>query len=133
MDEGAFVDPVCVRYNGIARSSAALQSRPQKGSLVVADWAPWLPIFLSENVQLPSPGSRPYIDQGDLYVLQTDTNGRLIATSLISVGSVFWIAVGAAATFVISSAIAWGQSTVLARVLCSENRMFMCGSTLTPA
>jgi len=51
----------------------------------------WLPAFLPKGAQLPTPGFKFYIYEGSLYVAQTDTNGRLSATSLIEIGELWWI------------------------------------------
>ena len=72
----------------------------------VVDWGLWVPCFLPQSIQFPSSGARLYADNGDLFVLQTDTDGRLLASSLIPVGPLFWIVVIGMATFVTSSAIA---------------------------
>lgn len=76
----------------------------------VLDWGPWLPTFLPQNIRLPPSGVRLYLDKGDLYVVQTDTAARLLALSLTWVGSLLWLGVTGAATFVTSSAIALGLS-----------------------
>jgi hypothetical protein len=58
----------------------------------VLNWGPWLPIFLPKTTPLPRPGRDFYIDQGDLYIAQTDTDGRLLAISLVPVGSLWLVA-----------------------------------------
>jgi hypothetical protein len=73
----------------------------------VFDWGPWLPIFLPGDVRFPNPGTQPYVQKGDLYIVQTDSDGRLMGISLISVGSVFGITIVGVATFVTSSVIAY--------------------------
>jgi hypothetical protein len=55
-------------------------------------WGPWLPVFLPSDANLPTAGYRPYIDEGKLYIVETDIQGRLLATSLVSIGSVWWLA-----------------------------------------
>lgn len=71
------------------------------------DWGPWLPIFFPDGAVLPHPGRQLLIQNGELYVVQTDTDGRLVATSLTSIGPLFWIAVVGVAVFVISSGMGW--------------------------
>ena len=73
----------------------------------VFDWGPWLPIFLPQDVRLPRLGYRFFLDGGDLYILRTDTDGRLLATSMILVGPVLWMAVVGVAVFVIGSGATW--------------------------
>src|SRR5271165_5242316 len=58
-----------------------VESRTQK----VSDWGPWLPIFLPHEAKLPRPGASLYVAKGDLFVVQTGTDGRLLATSLVLV------------------------------------------------
>jgi hypothetical protein len=72
----------------------------------VLDWGPWLPIFLPKYVTLPAPGCRPYVYDGELYLVQTDTKGRLLAISLVSVGGLWWLAILAGFAFLSTSAIA---------------------------
>jgi hypothetical protein len=72
----------------------------------VEEWGPWLPIFLPRNTRLPTPGRAFYVYDGDLYVVQTDTNGRLLAVSLVSVGGLWWLAVLAGFTFLCTTVIA---------------------------
>src|SRR5216683_3789146 len=49
----------------------------------VLSWGPWLPIFLPRSVRLPSSGRQFYVEEGELYIVQTDTDGRLLAISLV--------------------------------------------------
>ena len=72
----------------------------------VFDWGPWLPTFLPQDIKFPSSGARLYVDQGDLYVVQADTDGRLLALSLVPIGSLVLIALIGIATFVTSFAVA---------------------------
>jgi hypothetical protein len=69
----------------------------------VLNWGPWLPIFLPKEVPLPSAGRQFYVENGDLYIVQTDTDGRLLATSLVLVGSLRWLGFVVAVTFVSTS------------------------------
>jgi len=72
----------------------------------VLNWGPWLPIFLPKGIYLPSPGRQFYVEEGDLYVVQTDTDGRLLAISLVPVVSLRWLAAIAAFAFLSTSLIA---------------------------
>jgi hypothetical protein len=72
----------------------------------VLNWGPWLPIFLPKEVPLPSAGRRFYVENGDLYIVQTDTDGRLVATSLVLVGTLWWLGFVIAITFVSTSLVA---------------------------
>jgi hypothetical protein len=55
-------------------------------------WGPWVPVFLPNDTNLPTAGYRPYIYEGELYIVETDIQGRLLATSLVPIGSVWWLA-----------------------------------------
>jgi len=72
----------------------------------VLNWGPWLPIFLPKEVPLPSAGRRFYVENGDLYVIQTDADGRLLDTSLVLVGSLPWLGFIVAITFASTSFVA---------------------------
>jgi len=65
----------------------------------VVDWGPWLPIFLPEGIDLPEPGYRLYFSNHEIYFVQTDTDGRLYAISLVSVGAFRWLALLAGFSF----------------------------------
>jgi hypothetical protein len=54
-------------------------------------WGPWVPGFLPSDTNLPTAGYRPYIHEGELYIVVTDIQGRLLATSLAPIGSVWWL------------------------------------------
>lgn len=68
------------------------------GRVVV--WGPWLPIFLPKDVALPQRGRQLYIYDGELYIVQTGTNDRLLATSLVPVGGMWWLALIDAAALI---------------------------------
>jgi hypothetical protein len=72
----------------------------------VVKWGMWLPEFLPEGVRLPTPGWQAYIYDSDLYVLQTDTNGRVLASSVVQVGGLWWILGSCGLAFLIASLIA---------------------------
>ncbi len=72
----------------------------------VMQWGLWLPAFLPKDKPLPTPGYQFYVNDGDLYRVRTDTNGRLLATSLISVGGLWWLVGFCAIAFLITSVIA---------------------------
>jgi hypothetical protein len=76
----------------------------------VANWGPWLPIFLPKEKALPKPGCEFYVHDGDLYLVQTDTNGRLLAISLVPVGGLWWIAILLGFAFLSGSLIAHALS-----------------------
>ena len=76
----------------------------------VLDWGPWLPAFLPSKIAFPRPGARVYLDKGELYIVQTDTDGWLIATTLTQVGSGVELSIIVIATLVTSSVIAYGLS-----------------------
>jgi len=82
----------------------------------VVEWDVWLPEFLPKEVKLPTPGLRLYIYNSDLYFVQTDTNGRLLATSLIEIGNL-WSLAG-------SCGIACLSMSFIARAVC---RRFLRG------
>jgi schlafen family protein len=75
----------------------------------VLNWGPWLPIFLPKDTPLPSPGRQLYVEGGDLYIVQTDTDGRLLAISLVLVGSL-WL-------LVFSVCFAFVSTVVITRAL----------------
>jgi hypothetical protein len=55
-------------------------------------WGPWVPGFLPSDTNLPTAGYSPYVHEGELYIVVTDIQGRLLATSLAPIGSVWWLA-----------------------------------------
>jgi hypothetical protein len=75
-------------------------------TMQVIDRGPWLPSFLPKDTQLPAPGRRLFIYEGDLYVVQTDSDGRLLATSLVPVGSLWLLTCSCAFSFLITSVLA---------------------------
>lgn len=58
----------------------------------VIEQGPWIPTFLPENIALPRAGLTFYTFEHALYAAETDTNGRLFATSFVKVGDWSWIA-----------------------------------------
>jgi hypothetical protein len=73
----------------------------------VFDWGSWLPIFLPKDVRFPKSGVQLHAEKGDLYIVKTDTAGRLLAVSLVLIGSIFGVSIVAIATFLTSSVIAY--------------------------
>jgi hypothetical protein len=69
----------------------------------VVEQGPWLPAFLPKSVPLPSPGLKFYMYEGDLYAAETDTNGRLLATTFTQIGGLGWIVCSCAMGFLCSS------------------------------
>ena len=57
----------------------------------VVEQGPWLPAFLPEGVPLPAPGLKFYLSGSKLRLAQTNTNGRLSATSFVEIGGLWWI------------------------------------------
>ena len=57
-------------------------------------WGPWLPAFLPSDTSLPAPGYQSYIHDDNLYLylMETDRKGRLLAASLVLIGSLSWLA-----------------------------------------
>jgi hypothetical protein len=62
------------------------------------------------NLALPGPGLKFYGYAGDLYVAQTDRAGRLLATSVLKVGSLWWIVCSCVIGFLCAGAVARGLS-----------------------
>ncbi len=58
----------------------------------VVEWGPWLPVLLPKEARLPNQGWQVSRDGADLYLVETDTNGRLVAISLVPVGTLWWLA-----------------------------------------
>ena len=72
----------------------------------VVERGEWLPSFLPKDVHLPAPGRQLFVYERDLYIAQTDGDGRLLATSLVQVGSL-WLLIGSCAfAFIVASVIA---------------------------
>lgn len=65
----------------------------------VLEQGPWLPTFLPEGVPFPASGLTLYIYENSLYAAQTNTNGRLLATSFVDIGNLWWIAGSCVAGF----------------------------------
>jgi hypothetical protein len=77
---------------------------PNTKKVVEQGW--WVPAFLPGGTSLPAPGIQLYTYKGSLYVAQTDTNGRILATSFVQVGGLWWIACSCVVGFLCASAIA---------------------------
>jgi hypothetical protein len=54
----------------------------------VMNWGAWLPAYLPGDLHLPQPGRRPYLAKGEMYLVQSDSDGRVLATSLVYLGTV---------------------------------------------
>jgi hypothetical protein len=72
---------------------------------------PWLPAIMPDEVKLPPSGYQLYVHDGSLYILETDINnkGPLLAASLVTIGSLWWLAT--------LCAVAFAGMSVLARAL----------------
>jgi hypothetical protein len=96
---------------------------PATGELIT--WGPWLPMFLPDNKPLPQPGSSLYFDGAEMYIVQSTTAGRLIATSLAPVGNVVWL--------MIEMTLAFVTTTLIARMLSKKflrNYFALAGFTM---
>ncbi|MGB7723521.1 MAG: ATP-binding protein [Bryobacteraceae bacterium] len=71
----------------------------------VVEQGPWLPVFLPENVRLPAAGLKFYVAAGKLYLAQTNTDGRVSATSFVAIAGLWWIVCCSALGFLLSGAI----------------------------
>src|SRR5712692_7247061 len=54
-------------------------------------WGPWLPGFLSDGARFPAPGTSFHISEAEVYIVQTDINDRILATSLVRIGNLWWL------------------------------------------
>lgn len=72
----------------------------------VLDWGYWLPTFLPKDKKSPSPGRRLVLNGPIIDLEQVDTNGRLIAVSLASLGDLRWLCVIAFVIFILSTLLA---------------------------
>jgi hypothetical protein len=86
-------------------------------------WAPWLPTFLRKGTRLPAPGYQLYVHESNfrLYLIDSDTSGRLLAVSSVDIGSLWWLAA--------LCGIAFLSMSVLARAL-SRRYLRRCGGNL---
>lgn len=66
----------------------------------VLQWGPAAPILLSKEARLPNTGCKPYIQDGNLFLVQTDRNERILVSSLVPVGNIWWLASLAIVAFV---------------------------------
>lgn len=76
------------------------------GSQKVVQQGPWLPAFLPARVRLPAPGLTFYVANGSLYLAQTNTSGRLLATSFVTIASLRWVGCWSALGFLLASTTA---------------------------
>ena len=75
------------------------------GTQQVLSWGPWLPIFLPKRISLPGSGRQLYVEEGELYIVQTDTDGRVVAISLVPIAGLWWLAAIAAFAFLSTSLV----------------------------
>jgi hypothetical protein len=73
-------------------------------------WGPWIPAFLPKGTRMPNTGCQFNLDNSILYLAQTDSNGRLLATSLIQVGDVSLLAAAFGFSFFAASTAAHALS-----------------------
>jgi hypothetical protein len=66
----------------------------------VLDWGYWLPTHLPNDKAIPSPGRRLALNGTDLDLVQVDSDGRLVAVSLVYLGDLRWLSVIAAVIFI---------------------------------
>jgi hypothetical protein len=61
----------------------------------------WLPAFLPTGINLPSPGYQLFVEAYHLKLLETESSGdgRLLAASIVSIGSLRWLAALCGAMF----------------------------------
>jgi len=76
----------------------------------VVFWGPMVPTFLPSDKRLPTPGGRLYSANSHLYVVQTDSNERLVAVSLVSICDIWWLAALAGLAYVATGAVTRGLS-----------------------
>ena len=76
----------------------------------VVEWGPSLPEFLPDSVQLPPSPYQLYVHDRDLYLAVTDTNGRLLATSMVPLGDLWLLAAICVIAFLGTSIVAGALS-----------------------
>jgi len=76
----------------------------------VVEWGPWLPAFLSKEAQPPRADWQPVIFDNSLYIVlnDTDATGRLLATSLVEVGNLWWVGGSCLIAFFTTTVVADG-------------------------
>jgi hypothetical protein len=67
---------------------------------------PWLPAFLPGDANLPTAAYQLYVRNNNLYLLETDAQGRILAASLVSIGSLWWLAALCGVVFLCMSLLA---------------------------
>jgi len=72
----------------------------------VVQQGPWVPAFLPKGTPLPAPGFSFYTYDDELYIAQTDTSERLLATSFVQIGGIWWMVCSCVVGFVVASIIA---------------------------
>lgn len=104
--------------SAVGSSSRAFTQRLSADGVEIADAStgkvlllgPPIPMFLPNDEPLPKAGRQLYMTEGQLYIIQTDVDGRLLATSLVEVGSIWWITATAGIAFFGITALARGLS-----------------------
>jgi len=75
----------------------------------------WLPVFLPRHNPVPREGSSFYRDKTSLYAVRTDSNKRLLAASMQSIGDVSSIAAVFILLFAVAGAVAYIAATTFLR------------------
>ncbi len=72
----------------------------------VVTWGPWTPMFLPKDKLLPAAGRQVYLANSALYIVQTDADERMIATSLVKVANLWWFSMVGTLALLLTSIIA---------------------------
>lgn len=75
----------------------------------------WIPVFLPPHNSLPGDGSSFYRDKTGLYVVRTDSNERLLASTTQSIGDVSSIAALFALLFILTGVMGYVSATTFLR------------------
>ena len=99
--------PVRSRGSGFSADGfQVVDSRTQE----VIEQGPWLPAFLPGSVPVPAPGLKLYFAGAKLYLAQTNTNGRLIATSFVAIAVLWWIGCWCVLGFLLAGVLTYALS-----------------------
>jgi hypothetical protein len=81
----------------------------------ILDWGYWIPVYLPRDRPLPRDGTSLYRDRGDLYLVRTDANDRVLAVSTELIGDVRLLATLAGLLFLVSALVAYVCANTLLR------------------